>query len=222
MKKKILLVLTSAFEMDGKHKTGVWLSEFADAFLEFEKAGYSITVASIAGGDVPLDPGSIRGKVPNEILETEKYLKDTAQLKDIQDQDKFDAIFLPGGHGTMFDFPGNAELQELLANAYEENRIVAAVCHGPAGFVGVRLSDGQPLVKGKRITSFTDSEERATGLEALMPFMLESKLREEGAEFVAADNWTDHIEADGNLISGQNPQSTASIAKAVIAKLESK
>ena len=134
--------------------------------------------------------------------------------------ERFDVIFLPGGHGTMFDLPDNQKLQELLRDFYEGDKIVAAVCHGPAGLVGATLSNGQPLVAGKTVTSFTDDEERATALDRFMPFLLETRLRELGANFVTASNWSNHVEIDGKLITGQNSQSTISVAKEVIKQLD--
>lgn len=130
------------------------------------------------------------------------------------------ALFLPGGHGAMYDLPGSEELARALRSFYEAGRVVAAVCHGPAWFVGTTLSDGSPLVRGKRVTGFTNEEEKATGLDPYMPFLLEDRTKELGAEFVAAPNWADHIERDGRLITGQNPQSSVSAAKAVIQALE--
>ena len=130
-----------------------------------------------------------------------------------------DALFLPGGHGTMFDLPGSVPLKKLLETLNAQGRVIAAVCHGPAGLVGAKRADGQPLVAGKRLTAFTNSEERAVELDGLMPFLLESRLRELGADFAPALNWTDHVEIDGNLITGQNPQSSSSVAQAVIRAL---
>lgn len=119
----------------------------------------------------------------------------------------------------MFDLPDNQPLQQLLREFYEAGKIVAAVCHGPAGLVGATLSNGQPLVAGKRVNAFTDREEAATGLGSSLPFLLESKIRDLGAIFVAAPNWSSHVEVDGNLITGQNPQSTLAVTKAVLSKL---
>ena len=116
----------------------------------------------------------------------------------------------------MFDLPGNADLGRIIREMYEAGKIIAAVCHGPAGLVGVTLSDGSPLVRGKRLTAFTDEEEKAVELDQHMPFLLESKLRELGADFVRAENWEDHVECDGRLITGQNPQSALSVAGGVL------
>ncbi|MRX73263.1 type 1 glutamine amidotransferase domain-containing protein [Bacillus lacus] len=216
MAKHILIVVTTADKMNEEHSTGLWLSEFGEAYAEFHQSGYEVTVASPLGGKVPLDERSLQGDVPQDILDTAPLLEDTIKLDKIEDIALFDAIFLPGGHGTMFDFPNNEKLQLLVRNMYETNKVVAAVCHGPAGLVNVTLSDGSLLVAGKKVTAFTDEEERETTLDQYMPFLLETRLRELGAEFSAAQNWSDHIQRDGMLITGQNPQSTVSVAKEVI------
>lgn len=219
MSKNILMVVTNHSEIKEGKTTGIWLSEFAEAYIEFTEKGYEVTVASPLGGKSTIDPRSIDENTPQEMLDTVKYLEDTLKLDDVS-HERFDAIFLPGGHGTMFDLPDNQKLHELLRDFYEENKIVAAVCHGPAGLVGATLSNGQPLVAGKTVTSFTDDEERATTLDRFMPFLLETRLRELGAKFVTASNWSDHVETDGKLITGQNPQSTISVAKEVIKQLD--
>ncbi|WP_416730684.1 type 1 glutamine amidotransferase domain-containing protein [Fictibacillus sp. JL2B1089] len=219
MSKHILMVVTTADNMNNEHSTGLWLSEFGEAYVEFANAGHKITVASPKGGKAPVDDRSLEGEVPQEILDTAKYLENTLKLEDINDLDGFDAIFLPGGHGTMFDLPENTKLQEIIRDLYEQNKVVAAVCHGPAGLVGVKLSDGTPLVAGKKVTAFTDAEEVATTLDQYMPFLLETRMRELGAHFVAAENWSDHVQRDGQLITGQNPQSTVSVAKEVLKQL---
>jgi putative intracellular protease/amidase len=219
MGKKVLMVVTNHKEITDKKTTGIWLTEFAEAYIEFAEKGYDITVASPKGGEGPIDPASVDENTPQEILDTKKFLENTLELEEVSSED-FDAIFLPGGHGTMFDLPKSEKLAELLRNFYEGNKIVAAVCHGPAGLVGATLSNGQPLVAGKRVNAFTDTEETQTTLDQNIPFLLESKLRELGAIFVAAPNWNTHYEVDGNLITGQNPQSTLAVTKAVIEKLE--
>lgn len=218
MSKNILMVVTNHTKITEGKTTGIWLSEFAEAYIEFKKKGYSITVASPLGGKSTPDPSSVDKNTPEDILDAEQYLQDTLKLDDVS-YERFDAIFLPGGHGAMFDLPESKKLQELLRDFYEADRIVAAVCHGPAGLVGTTLSNGQPLVAGKRVNAFTDKEEAETGLKPFLPFLLESKIRDLGAIYVAAPNWTSHVEADGNLITGQNPQSTIAVAQAVIEKL---
>ncbi|OBZ13186.1 MULTISPECIES: type 1 glutamine amidotransferase domain-containing protein [Bacillales] len=218
MSKKVLIVVTNHTEIHESKKTGIWLSEFAEAYMAFTEKGYEVAVASPLGGEGPVDPGSVDASTPQEILDAKKYLQNTIKLDGVT-ADDYDAIFLPGGHGTMYDLPGDANLQKLLRDFYEGNKIVAAVCHGPAGLVGATLSNGQPLVAGKKVNAFTDREEAQTTLDKHLPFLLESKLRDLGAIFVAAPNWSTHYEVDGNLITGQNPQSTLAVTKAVIEKL---
>ncbi|HZG70963.1 MAG TPA: type 1 glutamine amidotransferase domain-containing protein, partial [Chondromyces sp.] len=132
----------------------------------------------------------------------------------------FDAIFLPGGHGTMFDFPNNETLLYVLQQFAEEGKVIGSVCHGPAGLVNVTYKDGTPLVKGKTLTAFTDEEEIEMQLEKHMPFLLETKLREKGANFVREEKWTDFSVRDGQLVTGQNPQSSRSTALKVTEALE--
>lgn len=218
MAKHILMVVTNHTDIREGKETGIWLSEFAEAYLAFTDQGYEVTVASPLGGRGPIDPGSVDEQTPQHFLDAAQHLENTRKLQEVQAAD-FDAIFLPGGHGTMFDLPENAKLQELLRNFYEAGKPVAAVCHGPAGLVGATLTNGLPLVAGKRVNAFTDREEADTGLGSFLTFLLESKLRELGAIFVAAPNWSEHFEVDGNLITGQNPQSTVAVTKALIEKL---
>ncbi|WP_282936336.1 type 1 glutamine amidotransferase domain-containing protein [Paenibacillus sp. RC67] len=218
MGKQILMVVTSHTDMQEGKKTGIWLSEFAEAYLAFQEYGYEITVASPKGGTAPIDPSSVGDQTPQEISDAAKHLENTKKLDDVTEEG-FQVIFLPGGHGTMFDLPENKKLQQLLREFYEAGKTVAAVCHGPAGLVGATLSNGQPLIAGKRVNAFTDREEAATGLGSYLPFLLESKIRDLGAIFVAAPNWNTHVEVDGNLITGQNPQSTLAVTKAVLSKL---
>ncbi len=215
---KIVIAVTNHAEIKPGHATGIWLSEFAEAYEAFAKRGYEIVVASPLGGKAPIDPGSVDANTPQEFLDSQRHLENTAALDSISES-RFDAIFLPGGHGTMFDLPNSEKLQLLLRQFYENGKTVAAVCHGPAGLVGATLSNGQPLIAGKRVNAFTNLEEEATTLGPDLPFLLESKIRELGAIYVAAPNWTSHVEIDGNLITGQNPQSTVAVAEAVIQKL---
>lgn len=218
MTKKVLIVVTNHTEIHEGRTTGIWLSEFAEAYLGFANKGYEITVASPLGGIGPIDPGSINDGTTSEILATQTYLKNTLRVDEVSEAD-FDAIFLPGGHGTMFDLPRHQPLHDLIARFDQAKKVIAAVCHGPAGLVGVTLADGQPLVSGKRVTAFTDQEEASAKLDKHVPFLLESKLRDLGAVFVAGPNWSSHVEVDGNLITGQNPQSTIAATNAVIEQL---
>nr|WP_269448703.1 type 1 glutamine amidotransferase domain-containing protein [Metabacillus kandeliae] len=209
------MVVTTADKMNNGDSTGLWLSEFGEAYIEFKKAGYDITVASPLGGKAPVDDRSLAEEKNEEILSSASLLEETIKMDTLNSSD-FDAIFLPGGHGTMFDLPDNLKLQELIKELFEAGKPVAAVCHGPAGLTGAYLTDGTPLVKGKRVTGFTNEEEKATGLDIHMPFLLETKLREMGAKFEDSPEWSEHVVVDGNLMTGQNPQSTSAAAKAMI------
>jgi putative intracellular protease/amidase len=215
MSKNVLMVVTSHSHIDDGKTTGIWLSEFAEAYTLFNEQGWDVVVASPLGGKAPVDPASLGEEMDPSFAEAAKRLENTMKLNDLS-HERFDAIFLPGGHGAMYDLPTDQKLQSLLRDFYESGKVVAAVCHGPAALVGTVLSDGSPLVAGKRVIAFTDREEEETGLASHLPFLLERRLRELGAIFVAAPNWTAHYEADGNLITGQNPQSTIAVTNAVI------
>ena len=129
-------------------------------------------------------------------------------------------MYLPGGHGTMFDMPENAQLHDLLTTFHEQGKPIACVCHAPAVFTGMKRTDGKPFVAGRRLAAFTDAEERAVGGEAKVPFLLETRLRELGADFSGADDWETNVVEDGRLITGQNPQSSAAVAAALIEVLD--
>jgi putative intracellular protease/amidase len=217
--KRVLMVVTSHAELGEGHKTGLWLSEFAEPYAIFKEKGYQITVASIKGGQAPIDPRSLTEENRAKWGDAIRELEATLPLREVS-AEGFDALFLPGGHGTMFDFPDDAVLQTRVREFAESDRVVAAVCHGPSGLVHVKLSSGEYLVKGKRVTAFTNDEERAVQLDRLMPFLLEDRLQENGAQFVAAPKWSDHVQVDGKLVTGQNPQSGESAARKVIELLE--
>lgn len=211
------MVVTSHSCIDQGHPTGLWFEEFAVPYGLFRDRGYGITVASPRGGDAPLDPGSMQSDVSGRENEMAfAALKGTRPLDASLQADDFDAIFFPGGHGTMFDLPDNPQVQRLVSEFAHRDKILASVCHGPACLVGAMLRDGTPLVKGRRLTAFTDHEERAVGLDGKMPFLLETRLRELGAEFIPAENWHDNVVVDGRLVTGQNPRSSAGVAQAVI------
>jgi putative intracellular protease/amidase/sugar lactone lactonase YvrE len=218
---KVLIVTTSHdhFEGTNPHPTGVWLEEFAIPYLELLKNGVAITIASPKGGAIPVDPRSLPTPEQEQAWQTAiEASKQTVQLSEVNAAE-FEAIFLPGGHGPMFDLPDNPDLQRLLREFHDAGKIIAAVCHGPAGLVGATLADGTPLVRNKVLTSYTASEEAAAKLDTEVPFNLEQRLRELGAIFIAHEDKADHVERDGKLITGQNPNSSASIAKALVTTL---
>lgn len=216
----VLVVVTSNAELgETGRKTGVWAEEFATPYYALKDAGLEVTVASAEGGATPIDPGSLaeRGENADSV---ERLLDDRdamAMLKDTRpvsafDAVDFDGIFLPGGHGTMWDFPDNAALSDRIARIWACGGAVAAVCHGPAGLVNVRLDGGAALVDGKKLTAFTDSEEEAVGLSDSVPFLLERRLRALGGQIKAEADFQPHVVVDGRLVTGQNPASSADTA----------
>ncbi len=214
----ILIIVTGASNMTSGDRTGVWLEEFAIPYVKFKEAGFNVHVATINGGAVPIDPGSKGGDKP-EWTEAMEALKDAKKLEDI-DTTKYDAVYMPGGHGAMFDLAEDKVVKQTLASFSDAGKVVSAVCHGPASLVGVKLKNGKYLVEGKKLTSFTNSEEDEVKKSSKMPFMLESKLVEQGAIFQAKGNWADNVVIDGNLITGQNPSASASIAEAIIKRVK--
>ena len=214
--RSILIVVTSTGEISPGEPTGLWLEEFAVPYMSFKSKGFKVTVASIHGGNAPVDPRSEPSPEQKEAwAEAIKALSDTVPVASINPA-SFDAVFIPGGHGTMFDFPGNKDLHNVLRGFAEQDKVIAAMCHGPACLLGVTLEDGTPLVAGRTVTSFTNDEETEAGFTEKMPFLLESRLKELGANFVEQPNWSNHVQVDGKLITGQNPQSSESAALAVI------
>ncbi len=217
--KKVLLVVTNHDRIDDQHVSGLWLEEFLEPYRELRRAGYEVTVASPKGGKAPLDARSIEGGTDG-IAEV-ALLENTLSLQQVDPLD-FDGIFLAGGHGTMFDFPASGDLKIAIRKLNKAGRGIASVCHGVAGLVGVLNEQGRPIVEGRNITSFTNSEEVAVGLDHVVPFMLETRLREQGGIFSLKENFASYVVADGNLITGQNPPSSKATVAALIEFIESK
>jgi putative intracellular protease/amidase len=224
---RILIVLTSHDQLgDTGHATGFWLEELACPYYTFVDAGAAVTLVSIKGGKAPLDPKSRLEESQTD--DTKQFLADDAAQKalantltiDQVDAGDYDAIFLTGGHGTMWDFATSSTLSNLIEAFDEEEQIIAAVCHAPAGLVNVKTATSEPLVKGKLVTSFSNSEEKAVELDTVVPFLLETRLRELGAVFESGPDWGAFAKQDGNLITGQNPASSELAAKAVLAALQ--
>ncbi|MFT2015102.1 type 1 glutamine amidotransferase domain-containing protein [Streptomyces sp. 796.1] len=222
MAKKVLFALTSHDQLgDTGRKTGFYVPEVAHPAEVFRTAGYEIAYVSVRGGSAPQDGITGDDTVVSAFLDdqaTADALASTPTPKELSAED-FDVIYFAGGHGTMWDFPDSAELTELAAGIYERGGVVAAVCHGPAGLVNLKLSDGSYLVDGKQVASFTDDEESAVGLTDVVPFLLQSKLEERGAKFTKAPNFTEHAVADTRLVTGQNPASAAKVAQLTVAAL---
>jgi putative intracellular protease/amidase len=220
---RILMIVTSHAKLGSSHtKTGFWLEELAAPYLEFERRGARVDIASPAGGRPPVDPKSEASPSPavrdflNE-RDASAKLATTLRLADVTAS--YDAYFVVGGHGVMWDLAEDTALSALLAQAYEQGRVVAAVCHGPAALVNVRLTSGRYLVADKRVAAFTNAEEAAVGLDEVVPFALESRLKERGAKHEAGPMWAPFAVRDGNLVTGQNPASSVAVAKATLEAL---
>ncbi|MFD0985737.1 type 1 glutamine amidotransferase domain-containing protein [Methyloligella solikamskensis] len=217
----VLVILTSAATMGpGGEPTGLWFEELATPYYAFVDEGADVTLASIEGGEAPIDPRSLEpdGGTPESVERFKKDEKASAALKTTKpisevDVSKYDAVFLPGGHGTMWDLPESDTLADLLTKAWASEKVVAAVCHGPAGFVNAKDENGDPIVKGRRVTAFTNSEEVAVGLKDKVPFLLEDRLKELGANYEKVDDFQPFAIVDGRLVTGQNPASSAEAAK---------
>jgi putative intracellular protease/amidase len=217
MSQTILMVVTSHGEIGPGKATGVWFDEFAVPYDRFRKAGFDIKVASPRGGPAPLDPKSLESSHPGpEAVAAQEALDDTIRLDAEMHHDAYAAIFFPGGHGTMFDLPDNPDVQRLVADFLEHDKVVGAVCHGPACLIGAMLANGTAAVKGRRVAAFTNSEEQAVQLDDAMPFLLQDRLQELGGEVETADDWADHVVVDGKLVTGQNPQSSKSVADVIV------
>ena len=220
---KILMVMTSHDKLgDTGKKTGFWLEEFAAPYYTFLDAGAAVTIASPKGGEPPLDPKSDLPENQTELTKrfrtdaaAQAKLANTKTLADMSAAD-FDAVFYPGGHGPMWDMPDNATSIALIGAFVKADKPVGAVCHAPAALVNVRGKDGEYLVKGKRVTGFTNAEEEAVGLTAVVPFLLEDRLKERGAIFSKAANWAAYVQVDGKLVTGQNPASSGPAAEELL------
>ena len=220
---KILMVLTSHDRLGNTgRKTGFWLEEFAAPYYVFKDAGVEITLASPKGGHPPIDPKSEEPGAQTPA--TRRFMDDadartalahTIRLKDA-DATGYDALFYPGGHGPLWDLAENRHSVQMIEAMSSSDKFVAAVCHGPCVFRRTKASDGTPLVKGKSVTGFSNSEEAAVGLTHVVPFLVEDMLRENGGLYSKAENWQPHIAIDGNLITGQNPASSEPAATALL------
>ena len=224
----ILLIATGTGKYaSGNLPTGLWLSELAHIYHRAKKQWYESTVASPKGGDVPVDPESLKPLLLDKISRNywddpafRRMLQHTESLNEISGK-MFDCIYLAGGHGTMYDFPDNAVLQSIIKSHYESDKMVAAICHGVCGLLNVRLSGGEYLVRNKELTGYSWFEEILARREKEVPFNLEEALKERGADYRKAFiPMTSKVVVDGNLITGQNPFSSKEIAKVILRELE--
>lgn len=224
---KILMVLTSHDQLgDTGKKTGFWLEEFAAPWYVFRDAGVEVTVASPKGGQPPLDPKSDEPDAQTEATErfrgdktAQDALANTLKLDDIN-ADAYDAIFFPGGHGPLWDLANHPVSIALIENYWSGGKPVAAVCHAPGVLRYAKKPDGSPLVEGKRVTGFTNSEEEAVGLTQVVPFLVEEVLKEKGGQFERTEDWGEYAVTDGHLVTGQNPASSAATAQELLKLLD--
>ncbi|MGW0084440.1 type 1 glutamine amidotransferase domain-containing protein [Streptomyces sp. NPDC003393] len=226
--KKILVIVTNTGEYEKVGmRTGLWLGELTHFWDVAAEGGYTMDIASPQGGAIPLDPESLSHEVLAELDTDKRYrdrkfmdlLEDTRKISNVN-LDDYDAIYLTGGHGVMFDFPQTPELEDLMARFYESGRVVSTVCHGGTGLLNVTLSNGDPLVKGKKVTGFSWPEEELANRADAVPYNLQERLKELGADYSTADKpFESYVVEDGRLITGQNPGSARGVAQAVLRQL---
>lgn len=219
---KVLFVLTSHDKKGDAGDTGFHFSEAAHPWKIITESGYEVEYVSPKGDKAPIDSFDLDDDINKEFWESEEKKLETTMKPEDVDPKEYVAIHFVGGHGTMWDLPHNEELQAITRRIYEQGGIVAAVCHGPAGIVNVKLSDGNYLVDGKTVNSFTDDEERKVELDEVVPFLLETKLKEHGAQFEKADVFEKKIVVDGHLVTGQNPASALGVGKEIVKLINSR
>lgn len=223
MKKRILIIASSATTIGPNNRsTGSFLTEIAHPYEAFKKQGYAIDIASVTGGEAPLDGMNEQDEEINTAFLTGdglEKMKNTFPVSEAKVSD-YDAVFIPGGLAPMVDMPDNETVQSLIASTYEKGGVVGAVCHGPVSLLNVKLTDGSYLIQGKNITAFSNVEEDHYAKDDV-PFLLESALRDRGSNYSAISAWEANSIADGRLVTGQNPASAQGVAEKMIAILES-
>ena len=216
---RILIVLTSHSDLGNTgEKTGFWVEEFAAPYYVLADAGAELTIASPKGGQPPVDPKS---EAPDaQTAATKRFYTDyelidkvahTLKLSEVNEAD-FDAVFYPGGHGPLWDLSTDVQSIGLIENFYKNNKPIAFVCHAPAALVNVKAPNGEPLVKDKEVTGFSNSEEEAVKLTKVVPFLLENEIKKLGGHYSSGPDWGVHVKIDGLLITGQNPASSETAA----------
>jgi len=222
MKKKILFVVTShSIKGHTGKPTGYYLSEVTHPWKVFRNSDYEIDFVSPKGGKAPVDGLDLKDPVNKKFWENKvyKFKVDNTMKPSEVNPDEYQAIYYAGGHGTMWDFPDNEALADIARRIYEGGGVVGAVCHGPSGFINLKLSNGSYLISGKKINSYTNEEEIAGGMERVVPFLLESKLIHRGAKFEKSGPKQKHIARDERLVTGQNPASAKGVAEAMLEEL---
>ncbi len=225
----ILMILTSHDRLgDTGKKTGFWLEEFAAPYYIFKDAGASITLASPKGGQPPLDPKSDEADAQTDATrrfkgdaEAQKALANTVNLGSVSGAD-FDTVFYPGGLGPLWDLAGDKDSIQLIESMHQAGKLVTAVCHAPGIFKNTKAADGTPLVKGKKVTGFTNTEEAGVQLTDVVPFLVEDMLKENGGQYSKGADWAPYVVTDGNLMTGQNPASSGPAAEAALVWLKAR
>lgn len=225
--KKVLFVLPSHDKLgDTGQKTGYWLEEFASPYYEFVDNGFDVVIASPKGGKPPVDPKSIQPenqsestkRLQNDLVVKQK-LENTLILNEVS-AGEYDTLFLPGGHGPMWDLSQDKDLKQIVESFYNNKKIISAVCHGPAGLLQATDNNGNSILKDKRVTGFTNDEEHIVELDKTVPFLLEDKMKELGGNFEKTENFKPFIVSDGQIITGQNPASSLLAARRVVEVLK--
>ncbi len=223
---KILIVLTSHSALGNTgEKTGFWIEEFATPYYVLADVGAEITIASPDGGQPPVDPKSEKEDAQTEA--TKRFYKDidlidkvafSLKLSEVNYAD-YDAVFYPGGHGPLWDLANDKNSIQLIEDFYNHQKPIAFVCHAPAALIKVKTENGEPLVKGKKVTGFSNSEEEIVGLTKVVPFLLEDEFKKLGAHYSKGPDWGSYAQQDGLLITGQNPGSSEEVAKLLLKTL---
>ena len=221
--KKVLVVVTNVAKYETTERpTGLWLSEAVHFVDVIEKAGLEIDYVSSKGGYTPIDPHSLEAASMSP-LDWEYYtnhnfmnkLGNTLSVDEVNPSD-YDVIYYTGGHGVIWDFPNDLKMQEVAKNIYENGGIVSAVCHGLAGLLNIKLSNGKNLIEGVKVTGFSNTEEEAVGVTKLVPFLTETELVNRGANYVKSSDWAEFAVEEKKVVTGQNPASGAAVAKEVL------
>lgn len=226
---KILMVLTSHSNLGNTdEKTGFWIDEFASPYYVLLDSKADITIASPKGGQPPVDPKSELADAQTPSIE--RFYKDytaidqvanSLKLSDLKQED-YDAVFYPGGHGPLWDLATDKDSIRLIEGFYEHQKPIAFVCHAPAALVNTKTKDGEPLIKGKELTGFSNTEEKAVELTEIVPFLLEDELKKHGGIYSKGEDWSSYVKQDGLLITGQNPASAEASAKLLVNYLKEK